>query len=217
MVTLGLFEKLWIEGRSGHLKKNGANAVDSTEVIGIGLENLLEFSDGLFADIFILFGRSAGNVLAGIGSGEIEARVEERRIEILGLLKVLDRGVILAVLKSRDALVEKVASLEFVATGKTGGKHDLRQESRRPAERRCGRASVRACKRCMSHRSVHPYDAQPLNGLRENSDPPCAGYSITISAVVPVLESTSRQKFPSRAVRQSPGQQERTLQEPRRE
>src|ERR1700746_309120 len=134
MITLGFFEKLWIEGRSGHLKKNGANAVDSAEIIWIGLENLFEFSDSLFADIFILLGGSTGNVLAGICGGEIEACIEETRIKVLGLLHILDGRVILPVLNRPHPFVKKVASLEFVAARKTRCKHDQRQESRGPAE-----------------------------------------------------------------------------------
>src|SRR5258708_9845944 len=217
MVGLGFLEKLGIVRSARHLKEDGADAVNGAEIIGVGLENFLKFCDGLFADILILLGGGARNVLTGIGGGEIETGVEERGIEILGLLEVLNRGIVLAVFESSNAFVKEIARLEFVAAGETDGANQQRQESRSPAKRKCGRASVRACKRCMSHRSVHPYGAQPVKGLRENSDPPCAGYSITISAVVPVPESTSRPKFPSRAIGQWPGQQERTLQEPRRE
>ena len=77
VVGLGLFEKFGIIGRAGHLEEDGADSVDGTEVIRIGREDILEFLNGLPANVLILFRRSSGNVLAGIGSGEIEARVKK--------------------------------------------------------------------------------------------------------------------------------------------
>ena len=138
MVGLGFFEKLGIVGCAGHLKENGADSIDGAEVVRIGTENILKFLNGLPANVLVLFRRSSGNVLAGVGSGEIQTRIKQRRVEILGLLEILHGSVILAILKSRHALIEKVPSLQFVATGKSGDQYEQRQDRHSPAERRCG-------------------------------------------------------------------------------
>src|SRR5215467_4985953 len=60
VVGLGLLKKLGLVGRTGHLEKNRADAVDGVEVVGVVLEDVLEFLNGLFADVAVLLGRSAG-------------------------------------------------------------------------------------------------------------------------------------------------------------
>jgi len=53
--------------------------------------------------------------LSGVGRGEVEARVHQRGIEVLGLLEILDGLIELSVPIGGDALIEQVARLEFVA------------------------------------------------------------------------------------------------------
>ena len=65
----------------------------------------LEFRDGLLAVADIVRRRGTGNVLAGVGGGEIELGVGERRIEFLGLLEILDGDIELSALISIDALI----------------------------------------------------------------------------------------------------------------
>ncbi len=59
--------------------------------------------------------RRARNVLAGVGSSQIELGVRQRGIEFLGLLEIFDGYIELAAFIGVDALVEKVARLELVA------------------------------------------------------------------------------------------------------
>ena len=49
---------------------------------------------------------------AGVGGGEIELRIGQRRIEFLGLLEILDGGIGLTALVGLDALIELVAGAE---------------------------------------------------------------------------------------------------------
>ena len=104
-----------IERRAGHVVENRADAVDGGKIVGILVENGLEFRDGLLAVADVFRRRRAGNILAGVGGGEIELGVRKRRIEFLGLLEILDGDVELSAFVSVDALVQQVARLELVA------------------------------------------------------------------------------------------------------
>ncbi len=163
MVGLGLLKFFGIVGSAGHLEEDGADAVDSAQIVGIDLQNFLEFIDGLGAEAHILLGRSTGNVLAGVSGGQIEAGVHQTRIELFGLLEILDGRVVLAVLVGGDTLIEEIASLQFVAAGEACGEEQERREGRSPPSR--------SNRRCMSHRSIHPCCAR---------DPKIAGASARI-------------------------------------
>src|SRR5262249_19545311 len=130
VVGLRFFETPRIIRSASHLEQDGADPVNGIEVVRIGVENVFEFRDGLLADVAILLRRSAGDVLAGVSSGEIEASVEQRRIEILGLLEILDGGIVLAVLEGLYTLVKQVTRLQFVAAGKAGYHKQQRQKRR---------------------------------------------------------------------------------------
>jgi hypothetical protein len=80
------------------------------------LQNILEFSNRLVANPHIFVGRRARDVLRGVRRGEVNPGVEQIGIEILGLLEILDGGVVVAVAEIGDALIELVASAELGAT-----------------------------------------------------------------------------------------------------
>src|SRR6266852_8198949 len=80
-------------------------------------ENFLEFVDGLGAEAHVLVRGRAGNILAGISGGQIEAGVHQTGIEVLGLLEKLDSGVVLGFLESGDTFIEAVPGCQFVAAG----------------------------------------------------------------------------------------------------
>ena len=111
----------------------------------------LIFGDGLFAVIQVFVRRSAGNVLAGVGGGEIETSIDEVGIEFLGLLEIFDGLVELGVLESGDTLVEKVARLQLVAAGNAERETEMAAKERsRPGKRERPRGGF-PCNRCMSH------------------------------------------------------------------
>ena len=60
-----------------------------------------------------------GNILRGVSSREVKARIRQARIQILRLLEVFDRRVELAALIGLNALVEKVAGFQLVAAAVT--------------------------------------------------------------------------------------------------
>src|SRR5258707_7156916 len=111
VVGLGLLKLFGIVGSAGHLEEDGADAVDSADIVGIDLQNFLEFIDRGRAEAHVLLRGRAGNVLSGVSSGQIETGNNQRGIEILGLLEILNGRVVQAVLEGGDTLVEKVASL----------------------------------------------------------------------------------------------------------
>src|SRR6202022_3329986 len=116
VITLRLLEQLGIVRSAAHLEQNRANAIDGAEVLGINLENVLELSNGLLALADIFLGRGAGNVLAGVSGGEIDARIQKAGIKLLGLLEILDGLVVQSALICLDTFVEKIACLELIAT-----------------------------------------------------------------------------------------------------
>ena len=69
MVGLGLFKLFGIVGSAGHLEEDGADAIDGAQIVGIELQNFLEFIDGLGAEAHVLLRGRAGNILAGISGG----------------------------------------------------------------------------------------------------------------------------------------------------
>jgi len=77
---------------------------------------------------FCIGGRS-GNILAGVGRGQVQAGVEQGRIKIFGLLEEFTGLVVLAILERGDTFVEEVAGFQFIATGKSGGQYHQRDES----------------------------------------------------------------------------------------
>ena len=115
MVGLGFVKLGGIKRRAGHLEENGADAVNGAEVLGILLENFLEFIDGLRAEIHVFLRRRARDVLRGVSGGEIKTGDIQIRIEILGLLEVFDGDVVLTVLERLHALIQEVASVELGA------------------------------------------------------------------------------------------------------
>src|SRR5260370_31708519 len=128
MVGLGLLKLFWIVRSAGHLEEDGAGAINSAEIVGINAENFLEFFDRLVAKAHVLLRGRAGNILAGVSGGEVEARVHQTGIEFLGLLEILDSRVILRVLEGSDTLIEEVARFQFVAAGDAGAQNDERRE-----------------------------------------------------------------------------------------
>ena len=74
----------------------------------------------------ILVGFRAGDVLLGVSSGEIDARVEKAGIKADGSLEVFDGLFIAGVLVRLHTLVELVASLELGAAG--GRQYDESEE-----------------------------------------------------------------------------------------
>ena len=117
VVGLGFFEFLGIKGLARHLVKDGGETVDGAEVVGILFEHIFVFRDGFLAVAHVFVRGSAGNVLAGVGGGEIQARVDEIGIEFFGLLEVFDGRVELGVLERGHTFVEKIAGTELVAAG----------------------------------------------------------------------------------------------------
>src|SRR5208337_137081 len=121
VVALGLLKLLWLEGLTPHLVLNGRETVDGAYVVGVHIQHAGVFLNGLIAVAQVLFRGSARNVLAGIGSGEIKARIQKVGIEILRMFEELDGLVVLAVLEFRDTFVEVIAGLQFAATRETVG------------------------------------------------------------------------------------------------
>ena len=99
------------------LYKDRTDAIQRGEISGINREDILEFSHGLLADAYVVVRRSAGNVLGGVGGRQVQARIQQSRVEILGLLEILDARVVLPVLEGRYALIQQIASLQLVASG----------------------------------------------------------------------------------------------------
>src|SRR2546429_4552457 len=142
VVALGLLKLLWVVGCAGHLKKYGADAVNGAQVVGVDAEHFLEFRDGLIAETSVGFGGSARDVLAGVRRSQVQASVHEGWVELLGLFEILDGLVVLAVLEGVDTLIEEVASLQLVASGKSD---DHQQSSRacQALERGAGRLGAK--------------------------------------------------------------------------
>jgi hypothetical protein len=128
VVGLGFFKFIGIVGSAGHLKEDGADAIDGAEIIGIDRENILEFRDRLIAEANVLFGRRAGNVLAGISSGQVEAGIHQLGIEILGLFEILDRRVVLSFFVGGDTFIKKIARFQFAAAGDTERENEERRK-----------------------------------------------------------------------------------------
>ncbi len=127
--------------------------VDGRKIIGIFLQNLLEFLDGLVPAILVLFRGCARNVQAGICGAQIEARVQKSGVRFLGLLEIFNGCIRLAVLKGIYALIEQVASLQLVAAG------SCECENQDGGER--GNPASTYLKRCMSHEASIPTCARP--------------------------------------------------------
>ena len=115
VVGLGLLEFLFIEGSTAHVVENGADPVDGGKIGGIGRENLFVLVDRLISHAHVLVGGSAGDVLRRVGGSQIEARIQEARVEILRLLEILNGLVELAGLIRLDAFIEKVAGFQLAA------------------------------------------------------------------------------------------------------
>ncbi len=88
----------------------------AVRLLGSPFKHILEFGDGLLAHVDILVGRRAGNVLAGVCGGQIEAGVGQIRIQILRLLEVFNREIELTSPEGLHALVQLVARSKLVAT-----------------------------------------------------------------------------------------------------
>ena len=54
MIGLGLFKFLGIIRSAGHLEEDGTDAIDGAQIVGIDLQNFLEFIDGLSAETHVL-------------------------------------------------------------------------------------------------------------------------------------------------------------------
>ena len=133
MVGLGLLKFLGVEGSAGHLEKDGAGAIDGAQIVVVHFKDFLELVDGRVAEAHVLLRRRAGDVLAGISSGQIEAGIEQAGIEILGFLEILDSRVVLSALVSGNTLIEEVASLQFIAAGATDSQNHERGEGQSAA------------------------------------------------------------------------------------
>ena len=77
VVLLRFLELLGIEGSAAHVVENGADSVDSREIIRIGGQDFLIFIDGLLSHADVLVGRRAGDVLGGIGGSQVKASVQK--------------------------------------------------------------------------------------------------------------------------------------------
>ncbi len=77
------------------------------KLLGSCCKHFFEFGDGFVAEIHIFLRRRAGNILRGVGGGQIEASNEQARVEILGLLEVLNGHVVLAVLEGCTPLFKR--------------------------------------------------------------------------------------------------------------
>src|SRR5208337_2709425 len=75
VVALGFLKFLWIEGLAPHLVVNRRESVDGAYVAGVHIQHAGIFLNGLIAVAHVLFRGGARNVLAGIGGGEIKARI----------------------------------------------------------------------------------------------------------------------------------------------
>src|SRR5271170_794599 len=104
----------------------------------------------------VLVGRSAGNVLAGIGGRQVEARVDEIRVKLLGLLEIFDRRIELRVLEGGDTLVEKVAGTELVASGETCDECDQQRQKEHLTGNAGERRGRPPSNGYLSHGSFHP-------------------------------------------------------------
>src|SRR5580704_4159053 len=117
MILLGLVVFLRVKGRARHVVQDGTNAVQRRQILRIDREYILEFIHCLLADAYVVIRRSARNVLGGVGGRQIETGIQQAWVEVLGLLKILDAGVVLPVLKGRYALIQQIAGLQLTASG----------------------------------------------------------------------------------------------------
>ncbi len=117
VIGLGLLEFLGIERLAAHLKQDGADAVDCGKIIGVLVQDFLEFRDGLVAARQVFLRRRARDIQAGVGRGQVQAGIEKLRIGFLGLFEVFNGCVRLAIFEGGDTFVEEISSLQFAAAG----------------------------------------------------------------------------------------------------
>src|SRR6266436_1693649 len=133
MVGLGFLKFFGIKWRATHQEKDRADLVVGREIVRIFLQNLLEFLDGLIPAILVLFRGRTRDVQAGVSSAEIQARVQKIGVRLLGLLKILNGRVGLAVLKGIYALIEQIPRLQLVAAGSCKCENQDGRERSNPA------------------------------------------------------------------------------------
>src|SRR5262249_27605110 len=93
---------------------------------GLELEHVLEFIVRVVPEVHVLGRFRAGDVLGHVRGGKIEVRGGEGRIELHGLLEVINRFRVLGVFLSRNAAIEIVARLEFIASRGAQDQHSER-------------------------------------------------------------------------------------------
>ncbi len=133
MVGLRLLELLLIKGRARHLEENGADAVDSTHVVRVDVQDFLEFGDGLIPACLILGRRSAGDVLARVSCCKIQPRIHQGGIRFLGLLEMLDSRIILPILEVSDTFVQLITRFELATARDTAREDQQRHQGQSPA------------------------------------------------------------------------------------
>ena len=74
-----------------HLQIKVSDALDAVDVLGLDLQDLLVLVNRLLGIVVVLRRVSSRNVLLSIGSGQIEAAVDERRVQRDGLLEMVNR------------------------------------------------------------------------------------------------------------------------------
>jgi len=87
VILLRFFKFCEIKRGARHLIENRAYAVDCSEILGILLQHLLKFRDGLCAASHIFLGWSARNVKAWHRQSQIQAGHQQVGIKFRGALK----------------------------------------------------------------------------------------------------------------------------------
>src|SRR5260370_16505158 len=113
VVGLGLFKFLGVEGLAAHLEEHGADTINGRSIVGILFENFLELRDRLFATREVFLGGRAGNIQAGVGSGQIPSGIQPLRIRLLGLLEIFNRRSRLAVLEGGYSVFERTPAFQL--------------------------------------------------------------------------------------------------------
>src|SRR5947209_11920319 len=126
IVLLGFVELLHIEIQ----RRDALRAVDLLLARGLGIDYALELVYCLFGHANILGTVNPGNVLAHKRGSEVQARIEQLRIEFHSLLEVVNGLFVMRVLVGLDTLVELIAGPQLIAALRG----EERQRSRRQRE-----------------------------------------------------------------------------------
>ena len=90
---------------------------DGVGVVWILPENVLKRRDGHLGVLLVFFRLRIGDEHLGVCRPEIDFRHSQVRVQLHGLLEVVDRIFIVSVSKRAYSLVQVVAGLQFRATG----------------------------------------------------------------------------------------------------